>query len=334
MWVEVLIALVVVPLVWYITRKRYIKVALNMKGRYVLITGCDAGFGRAVALQLDRMGALVLATCLTKEGEESLKSVASDKLKAFQMDVTNSNQILDVFSEVNKLLGDKGLWGLINNAGILVIGPIEWVPMAEYKRNAEVNLWGSIEVTKTFLPLIKKEKGRVVMVSSIAGVVSPKAFSPYTISKYGVEAFADSLRREMHTFGVQVSIIEPGATLTGIINGEVLTTFLNKLWGNLPPERQQEYGEEYLGAVVAGFQRWSKSGSPHVYKVVDTIISPLTAQTPKARYLIGTDAWRLKAVSLLPEVLQDLLLKNTLYRAPESLSNSNTKFPHANESQS
>lgn len=108
MWVEVLIALVVVPLVWYITRKRYIKVALNMKGRYVLITGCDAGFGRAVALQLDRMGALVLATCLTKEGEEGLKSVASDKLKAFQMDVTNSNQILDVFSEVNKLLGDKG----------------------------------------------------------------------------------------------------------------------------------------------------------------------------------------------------------------------------------
>lgn len=79
-----------------------------MKGRYVLITGCDAGFGRAVALQLDRMGALVLATCLTKEGEEGLKSVASDKLKAFQMDVTNSNQILDVFSEVNKLLGDKG----------------------------------------------------------------------------------------------------------------------------------------------------------------------------------------------------------------------------------
>lgn len=334
MWVEVLITLVVVPLVWYITRKRYIKVALNMEGRYVLITGCDAGFGRAVALQLDRMGALVLATCLTKEGEESLKSLASDKLKAFQMDVTNSNQILDVFREVNKLLGDKGLWGLINNAGILVIGPIEWVPMAEYKRNAEVNLWGLIDVTKTFLPLVKKEKGRIVMVSSIAGVVSPKAFSPYTISKYGVEAFADSLRREMHTFDVQVSIIEPGATLTGIMNGDVLTAFLNKLWGNLPPERQQEYGDEYLGAVVAGFQRWSKSGSPHVYKVVDTIISPLTAPTPKARYLIGTDAWRLKAVSLLPEVLQDLMLKNTLYRVPESVSNANTKFPHANESQS
>ena len=108
MWLEVLITLVVVPLVWYITRGRYNKVALNMKGRYVLITGCDAGFGRAVALQLDRMDALVLATCLTKEGEESLKSVASDRLKTFQMDVTNSNQILDVFSQVNKLLGDKG----------------------------------------------------------------------------------------------------------------------------------------------------------------------------------------------------------------------------------
>ena len=85
--------------------------------------------------------------------------------------------------------------------------------------------------------------------------------------------------------------------------------------------------------MVAGFQRWSKSGSPHVYKVVDTIISPLTAPTPKARYLIGTDAWRLKAVSLLPEVLQDLVLKNTLYRVPESVSNANTKFPHTNESQ-
>ncbi|KAJ7371546.1 Retinol dehydrogenase 5 [Desmophyllum pertusum] len=103
------------------------------------------------------MGVCVLATCLTKEGEQSLKSATSDKLKTFQMDVTNSQQIKDVYEEVERQIPrDTGLWGLVNNAGILYLLPIEWTPLDIFKRTADVNLWGMIDVTKTFLPLVKK----------------------------------------------------------------------------------------------------------------------------------------------------------------------------------
>jgi len=257
------------------------------------------------------MGVRVLATCLTKEGEQSLKSVASNKLKTFQMDVTDSQQIKSVFEKVKDLLDQEaGVWGLVNNAGVLGIGPAEWVPLAEYKRVADVNLWGLIDVTKTFLPLVKKTKGRVVLVGSIAGVVSPQAFSPYCITKYGVEGFADSLRREMRQFDVRVSVIEPGATRTPILNEDALAACLRKQWDNLPSEQQKEYGEEYLKAATKGFQDWCKSGSPNLSHVIEAIVSPLTSQFPRSRYVVGCDAWQLKLSAHLPEGVQDLLVKD------------------------
>lgn len=333
MWTEIVISLVIILLFWFITRKRNEKVSLNITGKHVLITGCDSGLGRATAMQLDKMGARVLATCLTKEGEQRLKSAASDKLKTFQMDVTNSHQILDVFRQVSEVLAEKGLWGLVNNAGILVIGPIEWVPLADFKRNADVNLWGLIDVTKTFLSLVKKAKGRVVLVGSVAGVVSPQTFSPYTITKHGVEAFADSLRREMRAFDVQVSVIEPGATRTPVLNEELLTDRLNDLWDKLPPERQLEYGEDYLKASTKGFQDWCKSGSPHVTKVVDSIVSPLMSQFPRPRYVIGSDAWLLKLTSYFPEVLQDIILRDFPFKVPTASDDrANSVFPQMNGS--
>ncbi|XP_058962406.1 short-chain dehydrogenase/reductase family 9C member 7-like isoform X2 [Pocillopora verrucosa] len=289
---------------------------LNIKDKHVLITGCDSGFGREIALKLDKMGACVLATCLTKEGAQNLRSVASEKLKTFQMDVTDPQQIKQVFCKVNQLLEDSsGLWGLVNNAGILTVGPVEWIPLDAYKKVADVNLWGLIDVTKTFLPLVKKAKGRIVIVSSIAGVVSPQAFSPYCISKYGVEAFADALRREMRPFDVQVSVIEPGATRTPIVNDELLSARLKQFWDNLTEEKQREYGKQYLENVTNGFRDWCKSASEQVSHVIDGIVSPLTSQSPKKRYVIGQDAWKLKFLSYLPESLQDFVLREFPFKA-------------------
>ncbi|CAH3014381.1 unnamed protein product [Porites evermanni] len=117
------------------------------------------------------MGVCVLATCLTKE---------------------------------------VGLWGLVNNAGIAYVMPVEWTPMSIFKRTADVNLWGMIEMTKTFLPLVKRDQGRVVKIGSMAGRLSFNFLSAYSITKYGVESFSDALRREMYPWGVRVSILEPG----------------------------------------------------------------------------------------------------------------------------
>ncbi|XP_020608496.1 dehydrogenase/reductase SDR family member 9-like [Orbicella faveolata] len=156
----------------YFVRRLIPRAKVDVKGKYVLITGCDSGFGRETAIKLDEMGVCVMATCLTKAGEQSLKSVTSDKLKTFQMDVTNSQQINDVCKEVKGQIAcgaATGLWGLVNNAGILQTLPIEWTPLNTFKRIADVNLWGMIDVTKTFLPLVKKARGRVVNFSSGTG---------------------------------------------------------------------------------------------------------------------------------------------------------------------
>ncbi|KAK3751523.1 hypothetical protein QZH41_009806, partial [Actinostola sp. cb2023] len=162
------------------------------------------------------------------------------------MDVTDSKQIRDVFVQVKNIVADKGVWAVINNAGCMTIGPLEWFTMKDYKKMADVNLWGLIEVTNTFLPLVKKAEGRIVNVSSIAGLICGSGFAPYSVTKYGVEAFSDALRREMVEWKVKVSIIEPVAFRTPLI-AEIYGKKLTALWDGLSDEMKKEYGEGYVG---------------------------------------------------------------------------------------
>ncbi|XP_068746257.1 dehydrogenase/reductase SDR family member 9-like isoform X2 [Montipora capricornis] len=222
---------------------------IDIKGQYVLITGCDTGFGRATAIKLDKMGAYVLATCLTKEGEQSLKSEASDKLKTFQLDVTHSKQIKDVYEEIKTAISPAGIWGVVNNAGILCLSPIEWSPLEDFKRSADVNIWGMIDVTKTFLPLIKKSKGRVVNLASMAGRIACPFYGSYAVTKYAVEAFSDALRREIRPWGIKVTMLEPGFFPTNIADPDFLERELRKGWNHISEELKNDYGEEYLQTV-------------------------------------------------------------------------------------
>ncbi|XP_020613761.1 retinol dehydrogenase 7-like [Orbicella faveolata] len=283
----------------------------NLQTKYVFITGCDSGFGRETAIRLDKMGVHVLAACLTKQGAQDLKSVTSDKLKTFQMDVTDSQQIKDVFRQVKNLLpSGQGVWGLVNNAGIAIAGPIEWTPLEHMKRSADVNLWGMIDVTKTFLPLIKKSQGRVVNMSSLAGRTTLCLFSAYCISKYGVEAFSDALRREMSPWGVLVSVLEPGLFQTSI--GDQLTDSVTQFWSNLTPEVKEDYEDKRIGgiAMAKGMQlSIEKGSSPDTYKVVDAIVAALTSQRPQTRYVVGLDGKLMVFLSYLPTFIADYVLR-------------------------
>ncbi|KAL9980787.1 hypothetical protein ACROYT_G009425 [Oculina patagonica] len=278
----------------------------NLHTKYVFITGCDSGFGRETAIRLDKMGVNVLAACLTKQGEEDLKSMTSNKLKTFQMDVTDSQQIKDVFEQVKNVLpAGQGMWGLVNNAGIAIVGPIEWVPLNQVKRTADVNLWGMIDVTKTFLPLIKKSRGRVVNLSSAAGLVSPVQKTAYSISKYGVEAFSDALRREMSPWGVLVSIIEPGRFKTNV--SDSIIESVKRLWDDLSPEMKKDYGEKYFHKYLDILIKRRSIASPDTYKVVDAIVDGVTSQRPQTRYVVGTDAKVAPFMVYLPTFIADLL---------------------------
>lgn len=138
-----------------------------------------------------------------------------------------------------------GLWAIVNNAGIANVGMIEWVAVEEMKKVVDVNLWGTVSVTKAFLPLLKRSKGRIINVASSWGRVCIPGVAAYCISKYGVQAFCDSLRREVKPFRVTVHIIEPGMFKTNITDRAKNIQVLERLWHNLDEETKKSYGTEF-----------------------------------------------------------------------------------------
>ncbi|NXU33356.1 RDH16 dehydrogenase, partial [Thalassarche chlororhynchos] len=145
----------------------------RLSEKYVLITGCDSGFGNLLARQLDARGLRVLATCLTEMGAAQLRAAASPRLQTVLLDVTSSQSIAAATAWVRECVGDRGLWGLVNNAGTAIpTGPNEWLTKDDFVKVLDVNLVGLIEVTLSLLPLVRQARGRVVNVASVMGRIS------------------------------------------------------------------------------------------------------------------------------------------------------------------
>ncbi|XP_041807002.1 retinol dehydrogenase 1, partial [Chelmon rostratus] len=293
---------------WYI-RDSY-KVG-GFSQKHVFITGCDSGFGNLLARQLDGKGFHVIAACLTEKGAAGLAAAASPRLKTLLLDVTDGASIRRAVEFVSKEVGGRGLWGLVNNAGRSIpVGPAVWMQLEDFTKVLDVNLIGVIDVTLQFLPLLKKAQGRVVNVASILGRLSLTG-GGYCLSKWGVEAFSDSLRRDMQRFGIKVSIIEPGFFKTAVTQLDLIEADLRRLWSRLPQADKDSYGptyfEEYLKA-----QKFSMGilCSPDISKVTRCMEHALTARFPRTRYGAGWDAklfWI--PLSYLPSFVSDFVVR-------------------------
>ncbi|XP_038642514.1 retinol dehydrogenase 5 [Scyliorhinus canicula] len=318
MWVYLLTAALLLAIGWFIRDREKIG---DVKDKYVFITGCDTGFGNLLAKRLDWQGFHVLAGCLTQKGVDTLQRSGSSKLKAVLLDVTDSSSIQKAADWVQAEVGEKGLWGLVNNAGRSIpIGPTEWMRMEDYFKVLNVNLIGLMEVTLTFLPLVKKARGRVVNVASILGRLS-FAGGGYCLSKCGVESFSDSLRRDVHYFGVRVCIIEPGFFKTAVTNLEDIENDLQCRWARLSPEVRESYGEKYLEKYVK-VQKFTMNAicDGDLSKVTDCMEHALTASYPRTRYAAGWDAklfWI--PLSYMPTVLSDFMLALLLPKPSQSV---------------
>ncbi|XP_078586139.1 retinol dehydrogenase 16-like [Branchiostoma floridae x Branchiostoma japonicum] len=306
---EIISALWVTYLVftWWLERGR----VSQLTDKTVLITGCDTGFGNLLARRLDQLGLRVFAGCLTEAGVAELRQSCSERLQPIRMDVTSSDSVQTAFRVVQKAVGSKGLWGLVNNAGIVGsgVGAMEWATVTDYQAVLNVNLLGMIDVTRTFLPLLKRSRGRVVNVASAAGRMVSKYITSYSVSKFGVEAFSDSLRRSMRCFGVKVHIIEPGYSRTNINNLEVTIRLLDNIWQRQSPETKKEYGQEFLqdmkDVIIA---RDGIREDPRA--VVDAMEHALCATHPRSRYVVGWSALLFfVSISWLPTDLGDLVLR-------------------------
>ncbi|OBS70080.1 hypothetical protein A6R68_01382 [Neotoma lepida] len=296
------------------------QVVSHLQDKYVFITGCDSGFGNLLARQLDRRGMRVLAACLTENGAEELRKKTSDRLETVILDVTKTESIVAATEWVKVHVGNRGLWGLVNNAGISTpLGPSEWLNKEDFAKVLDVNLLGMIEVTLSMLPLVRKARGRVVNVSSIMGRVS-FCGGGYCISKYGVEAFSDSLRRELSYFGVKVAIIEPGGFKTCVTSSDMLSSNVKMLWDQASSEVKEVYGKKFLLSYLAMIKSVEQMCSEDLSLVTDCMEHALTSCHPRTRYSAGWDAKLLfLPMSYLPTFLVDAVVYWTSMKPAKAL---------------
>uniref|UniRef100_A0A8C1R6P6 Zgc:113142 n=1 Tax=Cyprinus carpio TaxID=7962 RepID=A0A8C1R6P6_CYPCA len=259
-------------------------------GRAVLITGCDSGFGHHLAKKLDGMGFTVFAGCLCPEdpGAQSLVEEGSDRMKVLQLDVTKDEDVSLAKDFVQANLPEKGLYAVVNNAGICDWGETEWSTAKDFQNMADVNLFGAIRVTIPFLSLVRASKGRMLYVSSIFSFFNCLNMGAYSVSKRGLEAFADCLRVEMASFGVKVSIIQPG-------NFGIATNILPKrtpqdIWDDFDEARKLTFNQKYIEMACEYFDLLCTSGFNNCSMVINAILHALTAPKPQTRYLLVS--WR------------------------------------------
>lgn len=279
-----------------------------MKPGAVLVTGASTGIGEATAIYLAERGHRVFGG-VRKEADGEALQARSSAITPLFLDVTDQDQIAQAAKTIDEAVGQEGLGGLVNNAGIGRGGPLEYISQDDWRKQFDVNVLGQVAVTRTMMPLIRKATGRIVFVGSIGGRLSTPFIAPYNSSKFALAAIADSLRGELHSFGIHVSLIEPGAVKTPIWEKGRETT--DELLTDLPPEAVERYGKVLETArKMIDFQE--KSGVPPI-KVAEAIEHALTSSRPKPRYLVGKDA---KAQALMarfvPLRLRDALIRKVL----------------------
>ncbi|XP_032815418.2 D-beta-hydroxybutyrate dehydrogenase, mitochondrial-like [Petromyzon marinus] len=285
--------------------------ALHKKA--VLVTGCDSGFGLQFARELHGLGMTVLAGCLqTKSpGASELAALNSPRMHVLALDVTSDENVEEVLRVAQGIVTDNGLelWCVVNNAGVGCMGEIEWTRMSSFRMVAEVNLWGAVRITKAFLPLLRRSRGRIVNMSSIAARTSSYNNCAYAITKVALESFSDALRLEMHKWGVQVSLIEPGNyTLHTNLVGD--TSGADHFWNALPEPLQRDYGREYVAAFASQLRlNLESNSSTDASPVVSALRHAVTSRWPRRRYLPASRSERFAVAlfSALPAVVADRL---------------------------
>jgi NAD(P)-dependent dehydrogenase (short-subunit alcohol dehydrogenase family) len=271
----------------------------------VVITGASTGIGAACALHLDQLGFQVFAGVRSERDGRALQSRGS-RLVPIMLDVTEGNSIRAARDLVARRVASSGLSGLVNNAGFALVGPLELLPLADFRKQLEVNVIGQVAVSQAFLPLLRQARGRIVNMSSIAGLAATPFLGAYSSSKFALESLSDALRCEVRPWGMSVSLVEPGAVQSEI--WERSRTYAEATLSRTRPDRLALYHiqlEKLRELTVKVQQR----AIPPM-DVAKVVAQALTATRPKTRYLVGYDA-RLRAFLkfCLPDRMQDALLE-------------------------
>ncbi|MFO1394324.1 MAG: SDR family NAD(P)-dependent oxidoreductase [Steroidobacteraceae bacterium] len=285
---------------------------MDNSGRTILVTGASTGIGLASAHALAAAGFDVVAGVRSADAARSVvegaPASAHGRITALEIDVTDGDGIGRAVARLEAGLGERGLWGLFNNAGIAVSGPIEFVALDRLREQFEVNVFGQVAITQTCLPLLRRARGRILLTGSIAGFGTVPGLGPYSMSKHAVEALADALRRELRPWGMQVSLLEPGSIATEIWRKgaegyraarSVAPAGLVELYGPLL-ERLNEFAADA-----------ARNASP-VDVVTRAVVHAFSDVRPRTRYCMGHGSGQRKLLRRLPDRWVDAVFSRAL----------------------
>lgn len=275
----------------------------------VVITGASTGIGAACALYLDHCGYRVFAGVRKLDDGERLRRHSTGRLVPIRLDISDETEIELAARNTLEALGDSGLAGLINNAGIVVGGMLEFLPLGELRRQFEVNVFGHMAVTQAFLPALRKGRGRIVNISSASGLISSPFIGAYAASKFALEALSDALRMELRPWKIHVSVVEPGFIRTPIAGKSIAR--VEELTAELPPEALKLYGAAMR--VVSNTMEKEVAQGDSTAVVVKAVAHALTARRPRTRYVVGGHtAWQVRLGRALPDRWRDALIARHL----------------------
>ena len=270
----------------------------------VVVTGAAKGIGAAIVRRLVADGFRVIAGVRRSEDAEALRDQLGDRVLPVLLDVTDPHAVAAAAELVGGEVGDRGLAGLVNNAGIAVAAPLEFLPPAELRRQLEVNVVGQQAVTRPLMSLLRRGQGRIINLGSIGDRIVAPMTGPYHISKFALRAWNDTLRLELSPWGIQVVLVEPGAVATPIWETSIAAA--ERLQETLPPGVEELYGRAIAAARTSAL-RSAARGMP-ADQVAAVVAQALTVRRPRARYLVGVDARITAIVARLPDRLRDRLI--------------------------
>ena len=280
------------------------------QGNAILVTGASTGIGAACALGLARKGCRVFAGVRREEdGARLVEEAKGGSLEPVFLDVTKAEDVAGVRETLTQALSECGLHGLVNNAGIAVAGPLEFLPVDDFRKQIEVNLTGQLAVTQALLPQLRQAQGRIVFIGSTSGILSTPFLGPYCASKFGLEALTDAWRAELRPWKIEVSIVQPGPIETPIWKKS------EEAAGQAVKELSQEAIELY-GEAIGALNKFTKDIQRRTIpaaRVADVVDHALFAPRPKTRYRVGKGAGMERVLARwIPDRLRDAIICRVL----------------------
>ena len=278
---------------------------------HTLVTGASTGIGRATALRLAAAGHHVYAGVRNPVDGDKLTGAAADgEVSPVVLDVTDAGQIADAVATDTQHAG-TGLDGLVDNAGIGLACPTELLPLDTFRRLLEINVTGQLAVTQAFLPLVRRARGRIVVIGTIGVRFGPPFAGPLDATKAALTALSDALRQELAPWGVRVVLVEP-ASINSAAPDKVLRDAEAAMAAAAPSERAL-YQDMFTRMLAVMLRRERDGSAPEV--AAETVVEALTASRPRAVYRTGRNARRLSLISRLPTPALDAV-RRRIFRLP------------------